>query len=86
MMIENDGAAEFEVVVWGASGFTGKIVVSYLLETYGCDPEKLRWAIAGRDETKLKSVQRELGAEAVPLLLADSRDRSALDQLVSQTE
>ena len=86
MMIENDGAAEFEVVVWGASGFTGKIVVSYLLETYGCDPEMLRWAIAGRDETKLKSVQRELGAEAVPLLLADSRDRSALDQLVSQTD
>ena len=46
---------EFEVVVWGASGFTGKLTAEYLLKEYGVDGE-LRWAIGGRNRAKLEKV------------------------------
>jgi len=77
---------QFDVVVWGATGFTGQIVVAYLLEVYGASSENLRWAVAGRDEAKLSQVQKTLGAEEVPRLLADSGDRQSLDQLVAATQ
>ena len=43
---------EYDVIVWGATGFTGKLVVEYLVETYGVDGD-LRWAIAGRNRSRL---------------------------------
>ena len=39
---------EFDVVVWGATGFTGRLVAEYLAATYPA-PEDLSWAIAGRN-------------------------------------
>ena len=50
---------EFDVVIWGASGFTGRLVAAYLAETYGLDGE-LRWAIAGRNRAKLEEVRSSL--------------------------
>ena len=44
---------EFDVIVWGATGFTGELVSQYLAKTYGVGGE-LRWAIAGRNREKLK--------------------------------
>ena len=38
---------DFDIVVWGATGFTGALVAEYLLAQYGIG-EDLRWAIAGR--------------------------------------
>jgi short subunit dehydrogenase-like uncharacterized protein len=77
---------ELDVVVFGASGFTGRLVCEYLLDQYGTGGG-LRWAMAGRNEQKLLSVRRELGegAAEVPVLIADSHDRSALDELVRRT-
>ena len=46
---ENASPTEFDVIVWGATGFTGKIVVEYLYQTYGNQTDQLTWAIAGRD-------------------------------------
>ena len=43
----------FDVVVWGASGFTGRLVVEYLLERYPCGG-RLRWAVAGRNRDRLE--------------------------------
>jgi short subunit dehydrogenase-like uncharacterized protein len=43
---------EFDVVVWGASGFTGHLVTEYLAQTHGAGGD-LRWAIAGRNREKL---------------------------------
>jgi short subunit dehydrogenase-like uncharacterized protein len=77
---------EFDVVVFGASGFTGALVAAYLLRQYGIGGE-LKWAIAGRSETKLAEVKKELGdsAAALPTLLADSFDRNALAAMARRT-
>ncbi|MGB5324394.1 MAG: saccharopine dehydrogenase NADP-binding domain-containing protein [Pseudomonadales bacterium] len=75
---------EYDVVIWGASGFTGRLVAEYYLAQYGVGRE-LRWAMAGRNEAKLKEVQVEIGAQAVPLILADSHDRTSLDAMVART-
>lgn len=79
---------EFDVIVWGATGFTGQLVVEYLAETYGVDGE-LRWAIAGRNHSKLETVRKSCLAEGqrdkLPILIADSADPISLASLVQQT-
>jgi short subunit dehydrogenase-like uncharacterized protein len=76
---------DYEVIVYGATGFTGKLVAEYLLKTYGNNGE-LRWAMAGRSLDKLKRVASELNADGVPLLVADSGDNDALVKLVQSTK
>ncbi|MDR9453346.1 MAG: saccharopine dehydrogenase NADP-binding domain-containing protein [Wenzhouxiangella sp.] len=73
-----------DLVIMGATGFTGRLVVEYLLGCYGTDGE-LNWAIAGRSEDKLNALRDELGAEVLPVIQADSHDRASLDQLVEKT-
>jgi len=77
---------EFDLILLGATGFTGQLVAEYLLQRHGADGE-FKWALAGRSEAKLKEVQSELGqaAASLPLLLADSHDRASLDALVKRT-
>lgn len=77
---------EFDVVVYGATGFTGSLVAAYLLEQYGCGNE-LNWAIAGRSPHKLAELKEQLGADAAALetIVADSDDAEALANLVART-
>ncbi len=76
--------SEFDVVVWGATGFTGRLVAEYLYERYGASGE-LRWAMGGRNESKLSAVRDEIGADGVPLLVGDAGDPASLDALAAQT-
>lgn len=75
---------DYEVIVYGATGFTGRLVAQYLLKTYGAQGE-LRWAMAGRSQSKLQQVAGELQAEGMPLLVADSNDEQSLTELVQST-
>ncbi len=77
---------EFDVVVWGATGFTGRLVADHLLRRYGVDGE-LRWAIGGRSTAKLEELRRELGEQAgqLPLVIADADDQALLDVMASRT-
>jgi short subunit dehydrogenase-like uncharacterized protein len=81
---------EFDVVVWGASGFTGRLVAEYLLGRHGVGGE-LRWALAGRDSAKLEQVRLEIcraaGAEAqaLPIVLGDADDEASLASLAART-
>ena len=77
---------EFDVVVYGATGFTGQLVAEYLLGRYGIGDD-LRWAVAGRSEEKLRRMRRELGpaAEQLPMIVADSTDEDAVGELASRT-
>ena len=61
-------------------------MAEYLLERYGVDGS-VRWAMAGRNDSKLAVVRDELGPSAgeVPILTADSHDRASLDALVRRT-
>jgi len=72
-------AQEFDVIVYGATGFTGRLVAEYLQRTYGAEGD-VRWAMAGRDMGKLRAVAAEIGANA-PLIAADAGDPNALDAL-----
>jgi short subunit dehydrogenase-like uncharacterized protein len=75
---------DYDVVIYGATGFVGSRAAEYLAE-HG-QRDKLRWAIAGRDRRKLEAIKARLaGAAAVDVLTADSADQSAVDTLVART-
>jgi short subunit dehydrogenase-like uncharacterized protein len=80
----------YDLVLWGATGFTGRLTAEYLTRRYGVAGAPLRWAIAGRDQTKLEAIRDELAeidptAVDIPILLGDSHDRPSLDAIVAQT-
>src|SRR5262249_22680068 len=78
-------AKKFDIIVYGATGFTGQLVAEYLASQYKNDKE-LRWAMAGRSLDKLASVRDAIGAPAdTPLIAADSSDVSALKAMVDHT-
>jgi short subunit dehydrogenase-like uncharacterized protein len=78
-------SSKFDIVVYGATGFTGQLVAEYLAAHYKND-SGLKWAMAGRSLDKLKSVRNAIGAPAdTPLLVADSSDAAALQAMVDQT-
>ena len=71
---------QYEIVLYGASGFTGKLVAEYLIAEH----PQLRWAIAGRNQQKLEQVRSELGAPDLPIVIADSNDASQLSEMAKQ--
>ena len=74
---ESMAKREFDVIVWGASGFTGHLVAEYLARSHGAGQD-LRWAIAGRNRDKLEQVRDEClprSNKALPIVIADSGDR-----------
>jgi short subunit dehydrogenase-like uncharacterized protein len=72
------GARAFDVVVYGATGFTGRLVAGHLNATYGVGGD-VRWAIAGRSVAKMEAVRKEIGApDALPLVVADASDPASL--------
>lgn len=74
-----------DLIVWGATGFTGQIVCKYINQNYGTAKE-LNWAIAGRNLQKLEEVKRQLEAPELPILIADSTDKTALEAMARQTK
>ena len=84
-----DRSREFDIVVWGASGFTGKLVADYLVRNYVSkdgNPTGLRLALAGRNHDKVAAVAQEIGAPELPVLTGDSFDTESLDAMASKAE
>lgn len=79
--VRNNNRA-LDIVVWGATGFTGRLVVEYLARRYSGD-DTIRWGIAGRNEEKLRKVVADLPVEdtRIPVLVADSNDAESLGNL-----
>ena len=69
---------EFDIVVFGATSFVGKILSNYLTNEH-IEPN-LSWAMAARSEAKLLALKKELGerAETIPHIVADSMDEDSL--------
>jgi short subunit dehydrogenase-like uncharacterized protein len=79
-------SAEFDVIVYGATGFTGRLVAEYLVKSYGPGSD-LTWALAGRNAAKLTAIRDEIGASAtVALIEADGGNRASLDAMVKRTK
>ena len=76
-------ARALDVVVYGASGFVGQQVVAYLARHA---PAGLRWAVAGRNEAKLRQALAAAQAPEHPVLVAEANDRAALAALAGQTQ
>jgi short subunit dehydrogenase-like uncharacterized protein len=69
-------AREFDIIVYGATGFTGCLVAEYLVQTY---PTGVRWAMAGRSLSKLQEVRDAIGAPTdIALIAANSDDPASL--------
>jgi saccharopine dehydrogenase (NAD+, L-glutamate forming) len=64
---------EHDVVIFGATGFTGALTAEYL----AAHADGLRWALAGRNRAKLEALAQRLGVD-VPLLHADVTDERSL--------
>ena len=69
---------DLDIVLFGATGFTGGLVAGYLAEHA---PEGLRWALAGRSLSRLEAVRDGLGSADVELIQADVNDASSLAAL-----
>ncbi|WP_395635241.1 saccharopine dehydrogenase family protein [Sphingorhabdus sp.] len=75
-------AREFDIIVYGATGYTGRLVAEYLKSKTG-----LKWAMAGRSADKLAEVRALVGAAAdTPLIVADASDPASLDAMVKRTK
>jgi len=75
---------DLDLVVFGATGFTGRLVAEYLLSTQGVG-RGLRWALAGRSLAKLETVRDQIGAPAaLPLIACDATDAAALAALAGR--
>jgi short subunit dehydrogenase-like uncharacterized protein len=73
--------AEFDIVVYGASGFTGRLVAEYLVAR-----GLTGWAMAGRSAEKLAEVRDLIGAPAdTPLVVADASDPASLTAMCNRT-
>ena len=78
--------AEFDVVVFGATGFTGQLVAEYLNKQYGKN-SGVTWAMAGRSADKLAEVRDLIGAPSdTPLIVADSSDAASLDDMTRRAK
>jgi short subunit dehydrogenase-like uncharacterized protein len=77
-----DTKTKYDIVVFGASGYTGRLVAEYLQEEYA--NTALKWAMAGRSLDKLASVRTALGIpDSVDLVSVDSDDAASVGQMVS---
>lgn len=77
---------EFGITVYGATGYTGRLICEYLNTRYGVDGE-VKWAMAGRSRAKLETVRDEMGIPtSVPLVIADANDISSIKAMVANTK
>ncbi|KAF9969758.1 hypothetical protein BGZ73_007743 [Actinomortierella ambigua] len=82
-------AREFELVIYGATGFTGLRTALYVARTY--PKESLRWAIAGRSIEKLEQAREKITAvnpafSDLPIIKADASSPESLSAMVSRTK
>jgi short subunit dehydrogenase-like uncharacterized protein len=82
-----DASRPYDLVLFGATGFTGGLTADYLAEHM---PEGKRWALVGRNRSKLDAVAARLaaanpGAQAPEIIEADAGDRAAMRKVAEAT-
>lgn len=79
-------SAAYDVIVYGSTGYTGRLVAKYLNRTYGLDGN-VKWAMAGRSKEKLAAVRDEIGAPAeTPFVIADASHPDSLNGMVDRAK
>lgn len=78
---------EFDIIVYGATGYTGRLVAEYLSNHYGASDAAPKWAMAGRSQEKLEALRDEIGAPAdTPLVVANADDAGDLEAMCGRTK
>jgi len=76
--------SEFDLIVYGATGYTGRLVADYLVQRYGRDPS-VKWAMAGRSLAKLEEVRAAIDPlKSTPLVIADASDPASLKAMAAR--
>lgn len=77
---------EFDIIVYGATGYTGRLVAEHFVREYNGKADAPKWAMAGRSLAKLQEVRDEIGAPAdTPLVIADADDPASLEAMCNRT-
>ncbi|OYX38862.1 MULTISPECIES: trans-acting enoyl reductase family protein [unclassified Sphingomonas] len=72
---------EFDIIIYGATGYTGRLVAEYLVQAYA-GADKPSWAMAGRSLAKLEEVRDLIGAPSdTPLVVADAEDPASIREM-----
>ena len=87
--VEKQDNRPYAVILYGATSFVGQITAKYLSQ-FLADSNDVEWAIAGRDEQKLKKLQSEISdsgsAKKVDIIIANSNDEASLDEMTKQAK
>ena len=75
---------DFDLIIWGATGFTGNLVCDYINKNY--NERELRWAIAGRNKKKILKLQQKLKIDDSRTIIADSSDKNSLVKMVKKSK
>lgn len=83
---------KYDLVLLGATGFVGKLAIEYLVRNYGVHKD-MKWAIAGRNESKLEATKAEVAklvgddnVMKIDTIIVDTSKRSTLHNLVKDTK
>lgn len=78
---------EYDLVLWGATSFIGKIIARYLLHRLASE-KGMRWAMAARSSAKLEELKQELGEQGrdIPLFVGDAFDSTFLREMAAKTK
>ena len=75
---------KFDLIIWGATGYTGKLVCEYIFKNY--KNTNLKWALSGRDKSKIKSLISSFNLTSIPYLIADSNNKNSLLDMTKMTK
>ncbi len=77
---------EFDIIIFGATGYTGRLVAEYLAHHYGARGDGPKWAMAGRSVEKLEEVRDLIGApQDTPLVVANADEPADLEAMCLRT-
>ncbi len=77
--------SEFDIIVFGANGYTGRLVAEHLMQRYGTSGE-VAWAMAGQSAAELEPARDAIGAPGnMPLVIADATDPASLREMAGLT-
>ena len=77
---------DFDIIAYGATGYTGQLVAEYLNRLYG-EGSNIRWALGGRSQAKLETVRDDLGLpQDTPLVVADTSDQASVEAMVKRAK
>src|SRR3546814_8633470 len=78
---------EYDIIIYGATWFTGRLVAEYLTTRYAGRADAPKWAMAGRSADKLAEIRDLIGApKDTPLIAADASDPAGLDKLAASAK